>query len=149
MAAMIHGAHVMLQSKNPPADLAFLRDVLGKPKVADAGGGWLIYALPPAEVAVHPSDQNDVHQLYLMCDDIQAFRQSMAKTGAPCSEVQAERWGLLVEVTMPGGGKLGVYEPKHASPNDRPRRAAKKTATKKAKPAAKKAATKKSKKRAR
>jgi hypothetical protein len=114
---MIHGAHVIIYSKDADADLALLRDLLGQPKVADAGGGWLILALPPAEVAVHPADENDVHQLYLMCDDIEAFRKSLAKKRVRCSPIQEQRWGRLVHLTLPGGGELGVYEPKHASPH--------------------------------
>ena len=110
---MIHGAHVLIQSKDAKADLAFLAEVLGHPPVVDAGGGWLIYALPPAEIAVHPSESNDVHSLYLMCDDIAAFRAAVAKMGAACTEVHEERWGSLVQVTLPGGGTLGVYQPKH------------------------------------
>ncbi len=116
---MIHGAHVIIYSKDADADLALLRDLLGQPKVADAGGGWLILALPPAEVAVHPSDENDVHQLYLMCDDIEAFRKSLAKKRVRCTAIEEQRWGRLVHLTLPGGGELGVYEPKHASPHDK------------------------------
>jgi hypothetical protein len=126
---MIHGAHVMLQSKDPDADLAFLRDVLGQPNEVDAGGGFLIYALPPAELAVHEADDNDVHRLYLMCDDIEGFVGAMALKGVPVSTVHRQMWGLLVDVTMPSGGKLGVYEPKHASPkHEAPAKATAKTA---------------------
>jgi hypothetical protein len=114
---MIHGAHVIVFSQDAESDLAFLRDLLGRPRSADAGGGWMIYALPPAEIAVHPSDENGTHRLYLMCDDIEAFRRAMTAKGVAVGDVQAQRWGLLVEVSMPGGGKLGVYEPRHASPN--------------------------------
>jgi enoyl-CoA hydratase/carnithine racemase len=132
---MIHGAHVILFSKDAKADLAFLHEILGKPKAADAGGGWMIYALPPAEIAVHPADEGGTHQLYLMCDDVEAFRRAMAARGTPVGAVQAQRWGLLVDVTMPSGSKLGVYEPKHASPNAR-------RATRAAKPARRQAAKK-------
>ncbi len=86
---MIIGAHSIIYSKNPEADRSFLRDVLGMPHV-DVGEGWLIFGLPPAEVAVHPGDENDVHEFYLMSDDI--------------------------KVTLPGGGKLGVYQPRHERP---------------------------------
>src|SRR5207244_7933201 len=72
--------------------------------------------LPPAEVAVHPSEKNDVHEFYLMCDDIEAFVTDMRKRGAGCGEVHDEGWGLLTQVTLPGGGKLGVYQPRHARP---------------------------------
>ena len=112
---MIIGAHSIIYSQNPDADRDFLRDVLGLPNV-DVGGGWLIFGLPPAEVAVHPSDENNVHQLYLLCDDIEAFIADMTGRGVACGPVQTPRWGILTEVSLPGGGKLGVYQPKHARP---------------------------------
>ncbi|MDQ5857781.1 MAG: extradiol dioxygenase, partial [Acidobacteriota bacterium] len=107
---MIIGAHSILYSKNPEADRAFLRDVLDFPSV-DVGDGWLIFGLPPSEVAVHPSRKNDVHEFYLMCDDVKAFRTQMKKRGVACAPVQSMGWGLLTQLTLPGGGKLGVYEP--------------------------------------
>ena len=112
---MITGAHSILYSANPEADRAFFRDVLKLPHV-DAGGGWLIFGLPPAEVAVHPSDENDVHELYLMCDDIEAFAASMKKKDVACEPVRDQGWGLFTRLTLPGGGKLGVYQPRHARP---------------------------------
>src|SRR5262245_18886788 len=112
---MISGAHVVIYSTNPEADRAFFRDVLEYP-YADAGHGWLIFALPPAEVAVHPSDENGTHELYLMCDDVKAFIAKMAEKKIACAAVTEERWGSLTSLTLPGGGKLGVYQPKHASP---------------------------------
>jgi len=112
---MIYGAHVILYSKDSDRDRAFFRDVLKYPS-ADAGHGWLIFALPPAELAVHPSDTNDVHQLYLMCDDVHAFIAEMKGHDVTCTPVQEERWGSLTSMVLPGGGKLGVYQPKHASP---------------------------------
>jgi hypothetical protein len=112
---MIQGAHVILYSNDPQADREFLRDLLRTP-AADAGGGWMIYALPPAEIAVHPGQENGTHELYFMCDDIHAFVNEMTKRGVPNSPVQEERWGSLTRITLPGGGKLGVYQPKHASP---------------------------------
>jgi hypothetical protein len=112
---MTHGAHVIIYSKDAEADRAFLRDVL-KYESVDAGHGWLIFALPPAEVAVHPSDQNDVHELFLMCDDVHAFIAEMKKQSVPCSPIDEQRWGSITRLTLPGGGKLGVYQPKHASP---------------------------------
>jgi hypothetical protein len=115
LTAMIHGAHVILYSKDANADRAFFRDVLKYP-FADAGHGWLIFALPPAEVAVHPSDANDVHQLYLMCDDVHAFIAEMKELNVACTSIHEERWGSLTSLILPGGGKLGVYQPKHASP---------------------------------
>jgi hypothetical protein len=112
---MIIGAHAILYSRNPDADRALLRDVLGLPHV-DVGGGWLIFGLPPAEVAVHPSDENDVHELYLMCDDIKAFASEMSQRNIDCGPVLDRGWGLLAELSLPGGGKLGVYQPRHARP---------------------------------
>src|SRR5262245_52237626 len=112
---MIDGAHSIIYSKSPEADRAFLRDVLGLPHV-DVGEGWLIFGLPPAEVAVHPSTENDVHELYLMCADVQAFVAAVEKRGIRCGPVQGMGWGLLTQVTLPGGGKLGVYQPRHARP---------------------------------
>ena len=112
---MITGAHAIIYSTNPDADRAFLRDVLGFSNV-DVGHGWLIFALPPAEVAVHPGSRNDVHELYLMCDDIEAFMKQMTEHGVTCSAIQSMGWGLLTKVELPGGGKLGVYQPRHARP---------------------------------
>ena len=112
---MIIGAHSIIYSTNPDTDRAFIRDVLRFPNV-DVGGGWLIFGLPPAEVAVHPSDKNDVHELYLMCDDVNAFIAEMEKRGVACYPVQDQGWGLLTQVTLPSGGKLGVYQPRHARP---------------------------------
>jgi hypothetical protein len=112
---MITGAHSVIFSTNPDADRAFLRDVLKLPHV-DVGRGWLIFGLPPAEVAVHPSDKNDVHEFYLMCEDVAAFMAEMKSQGIATSSVQDEGWGLLTQLTLPGGGKLGVYQPRHARP---------------------------------
>jgi hypothetical protein len=112
---MIHGAHVIVYSKNDEADRAFFRDVLEFPFV-DAGHGWLIFALPPAEVAVHPADTNDKHELYLMCDDVHALVTRMQSKNVACSPVEEQRWGSITRVTLPGGGKIGVYQPKHPSP---------------------------------
>jgi len=112
---MITGAHAIIYSKDPKADLAFFRDVLQLPNV-DAGGGWLIFRLPPSEVAVHPSEGDDKHELYLMSDDIDDFIRKMAAAGIQCSPVQQQRWGKLTDLTLPGGGKIGVYEPLHPQP---------------------------------
>jgi hypothetical protein len=112
---MITGAHSIIYSKNPEADRAFLRDVLQLTSV-DVGQGWLIFGLPPAEVAVHPSGENNVHEFYLMCDDISAFAAQMKKNGIACGPVDDQGWGLLSQLTLPGGGKLGVYQPRHARP---------------------------------
>jgi hypothetical protein len=116
---MIIGAHSIIYSTRPEADRAFLRDVLGLPNV-DVGEGWLIFGLPPAEVAVHPSEENDVHEFYLMCDDINAFTAEMTKHNITCGPVQNQGWGLLTQLTLPGGGRLGVYQPRHARPKSTP-----------------------------
>jgi hypothetical protein len=123
---MIVGAHSIIYSKSPEADRAFLRDALGLPSV-DVGQGWLIFGLPPAEVAVHPSSENDVHEFYLMCDDVTGFVGGMKNRKIECGPVMDRGWGLLTEVKLPGGGKLGVYQPRHArpkavSPSGSPRR---------------------------
>jgi hypothetical protein len=112
---MIIGAHSIIYSKNPDADRAFLRDVLRLSHV-DAGDGWLIFGLPPAEVAVHPGDKSDVHEFYLMCDDIEALIVAMKERGVACGPVHALGWGTLTHLILPGGGKLGVYQPRHARP---------------------------------
>ena len=112
---MIIGAHSIIYSTSPDADRAFLRDVLKLTNI-DVGGGWLIFGLPPAEVAVHPSDKNDVHEFYLMCDDIEALIAEMKERSIECGPVQDEGWGLLSHLTLPGGGKLGIYQPRHARP---------------------------------
>jgi hypothetical protein len=116
---MIHGAHVIVYSKDSEADRAFFRDVLNCEWV-DAGHGWLIFALPPAEVAVHPSGENDRHELFLMCDDVHAFIGEMKAKGVECSPVDEQRWGSITRLTLPGGGTLGIYQPKHVSPLKRP-----------------------------
>ncbi len=112
---MIVGAHSIIYSKDPDADRAFLKDVIGLQNV-DVGGGWLIFGLPPSEVAFHPSKDNDVHEFYLICDDVQAFIAEMSDKDVDCSEIHNESWGLLTHVTLPGGGKLGVYEALHERP---------------------------------
>ncbi len=112
---MIIGAHSIIYSTKPEADRAFLRDAFGLPNV-DVGDGWLIFGLPPAEVAVHPWDKNDVHEFYLMCDDVATFVADMQARGIACGPVHDEGWGVLTQVTLPGGGKLGVYQPRHLRP---------------------------------
>jgi hypothetical protein len=112
---MIIGAHSIIYSMSPEADRVLLRDVFKLPHI-DVGDGWLIFGLPPAELAVHPSETNDVHELYLLSDDIEGFVAEMRKRGVACGPVRNEGWGLLTQVTLPGGGKLGVYQPRHARP---------------------------------
>jgi hypothetical protein len=111
----ITGAHAIIYSTNAEADRALLRDVF-KFKHVDVGGGWLIFGLPPAEVAIHPSDKNDRHELYLMTDDIAGFVAEMKKRDIACAPVTSQGWGMLTHITLPGGGKLGVYAPRHARP---------------------------------
>ena len=144
---MISGAHSIIYSRNPDADRALLRDVLGLPHV-DVGEGWLIFGLPPAEIAVHPSDENDVHELYFICDDIDAFAAEMSARNIATGPVLDRGWGLLVEMNLPGGGKIGVYQPRHARPPAsaaKPKRPAQRALRKvAAKSRAKKASAKKS-----
>ena len=109
---MIFGAHVILYSKDAEADRAFCREVLGLSSV-DAGHGWLIFALPPAEVAVHHADENVGHELFLMCDDLNAEIAALTEKGVRCSEVDVARWGSVSRIRLPGGGEVGLYQPKH------------------------------------
>jgi catechol 2,3-dioxygenase-like lactoylglutathione lyase family enzyme len=109
---MITGSHVIVYSRDAEADRAFFQDVLKYPHV-DAGGGWLIFKLPPGEVAVHPTDGQQSHELYLMCDDVNATVEGLAANGVTCGEVSDEGWGLLTSIRLPGGGELGLYEPRH------------------------------------
>src|SRR3989442_4816947 len=125
---MITGAHSIIYSKDAEADRVFLRDVLKLTNV-DVGGGWLIFGLPPAEVAVHPSEKNDVHEFYFMCDDLEVFIAELKKHHIACDPVDDQGYGLLTQLTLPGGGKLGVYQPRHARPKPmRLRRGAGRTA---------------------
>ncbi|HEY2781103.1 MAG TPA: VOC family protein [Steroidobacteraceae bacterium] len=115
---MIFGAHVVLYSKDAEADRAFFRDVLGL-KSVDAGHGWLIFALPPAEAAFHPSEENGLHELFFVCDDLAAEMASLAQKQVSFSEVQEARWGSIVRMKLPGGSDIGLYQPKHALALDR------------------------------
>ena len=116
---MINGTHIVLYTKDPEADRAFFRDVLRLSSV-DAGHGWLIFALPPAEAAFHGLDKNDEssgrHELYFMCDDLAATLRDLEKKKVPVSAVTEQRWGSLASLTLPGGGKVGIYQPKHPRP---------------------------------
>ena len=109
---MITGAHTILYSKHPDELRTFFRDVLDMPSV-DAGRGWLIFALPPSEVAMHPGEA-DATELYLMCDDIERTMKELGAKGVTFSgPVQHQPWGSLASIVLPGGGELGIYEPKH------------------------------------
>ena len=112
---MIVGAHTIIYSTNPDADRAFFRDVLRFTHV-DAGDGWLIFGLPPAEVAFHPADVNDIHELYLLCEDIEALIAMLRERGVRCDPVEVRAWGSVTKIALPGGGKLGAYQPRHARP---------------------------------
>ncbi len=109
---MIFGAHVVIHSTDAAADRAFFRDVLGYAAV-DAGHDWLIFALPPAELAVHPTDGGGGHELYLMCDDLPTQIDHLAERGVDCSEVEEARWGSVTKIRLPGGGTVGLYQPRH------------------------------------
>src|SRR5579863_3719772 len=119
---MINGAHLLLYSRDPEADRAFFRNVLRFQSV-DAGDGWLIFALPPAEAAIHPGDGKFVdhlagHELsgsslYLMCDDLRATMEDLQRRGVNTTEIVEARWGIITTVRLPGGGGLGLYEPRH------------------------------------
>lgn len=109
---MIMGAHVIIHSKDPDADRAFFRDILGFPSL-DAGHGWLLFAMPGAETAFHPANKNNLHELYLMCDDLKAEMESLKRKKVSCSKVHEERWGSVTRMKLPGGGEIGVYQPKH------------------------------------
>ncbi len=113
---MISGAHVVVYSKNAEADRAFFRDLLGF-KSVDAGHGWLIFALPPAEAAFHPSE-GDTHELFFLCDDLKAEMAALMKKGVQCSKVEEARWGSITRMRLPGGGRVGLYQPKHPTALD-------------------------------
>jgi catechol 2,3-dioxygenase-like lactoylglutathione lyase family enzyme len=109
---VIFGSHIVIYSRDASADRAFFRDVLGYSS-ADAGHGWLIFALPPAELAVHPVDDDGGHELYLMCDDLRSEIDALAEKGIQCSDVEEARWGSVTKIQLPGGGAVGLYQPKH------------------------------------
>jgi predicted enzyme related to lactoylglutathione lyase len=112
---MINGAHVIVYSKDAEADKAFFKAVLGFPHV-DVGHGWLIFKLPDAEAAVHPSDENDLHALYLMTDDLDLEMTRLKKAGVVCVEPTMQGWGRMTRIKLPGGGEIGLYQPRHARP---------------------------------
>jgi hypothetical protein len=110
---MINGAHVIIYSRDAAADRAFIRDTFGYPGV-DAGEGWLIFKLPPAEIAVHPTEGSPTHELYLMCDDIEGTLAGLAAKGVEITSPPADRgWGVLASIRLPSGGELSIYEPRH------------------------------------
>lgn len=109
---MINGAHVVLYSKNAEADRAFFRDVLEFGAV-DAGRGWLIFAMPPAEAAFHPASDNGRHELFFLCDDVRAEIAALEEKGVVCSALQETGWGSITSIPLPGGGEVRLYQPKH------------------------------------
>jgi hypothetical protein len=112
---MINGVHVLIYSKKAAADKKFFKDVLKCPNV-DVGGGWLIFGLPPTELAFHPSPDVISKELYLMCDDLHQFVAEMKKHDIECGKISSQSFGLVTELILPSGGKLGVYQPKHERP---------------------------------
>ena len=109
---MIFGAHIVVHSKDATADRAFLRDIFGLNSV-DAGHGWLIFALPPTEAAIHPSEESKRQELYFLCDDLNSEIAVLKKKSVHCSEIQEARWGSVTRIPLPGGGEIGLYQPKH------------------------------------
>jgi predicted enzyme related to lactoylglutathione lyase len=113
MKPLISGAHALIYSHDAEADRAFFRDVLGLDSV-DSGGGWLIFALPPTELAVHPTDGEDHQEIYLLCADIEATAAELERRKVPITRPFDEvRWGSVTRITLPGGGRIGLYQPKH------------------------------------
>ena len=113
MKPLLSGAHVLIYSRDAEADRVFFREVLGLDSV-DSGGGWLIFALPPAEVAIHPTEEKEHHELYLLCEDIDATAQELERRGVQLKRpFDDPRWGRVTEITLPGGGRIGLYQPKH------------------------------------
>lgn len=112
---MITGAHSIIYSSDSQADMDFFKNILKFPHV-NIGHGWLIFGLPPSEIAIHPSTESGLHEFYLLCDDINSFVKEMSEHKIICSTIETQRWGLITYLTLPGGGKLGVYEPTHPRP---------------------------------
>jgi catechol 2,3-dioxygenase-like lactoylglutathione lyase family enzyme len=114
---MIIGAHTVISTSNPNADRAFFRDV-PKLRGVDAGGGFMIFGLPPAEVSLHEPGEHGAHELFLLCDDVQSFLGEMRKRNVACADVKDEGWGMVTQITLRSGGKVSVYQPRHARPSD-------------------------------
>jgi len=114
---VITGAHAIVFSTDAERTRAFFRDTLSLDSI-DAGGGWLIFALPPAELAAHPTHEQPRHELCLMCDDIHATVADLKGRGVDVgAEITEERWGLTTTIEIPGAGRMGLYQPKHPSPS--------------------------------
>jgi catechol 2,3-dioxygenase-like lactoylglutathione lyase family enzyme len=108
----IIGMHALMYSKKDEATRQFFRDILGFPAV-DAGNGWLIFAAPPTELAIHPAEGAEYHELYLMCDDIDATVADLRGKGVAIRSVQERPWGRVTQLVLPSGEELGIYEPRH------------------------------------
>lgn len=128
---MIMGIHALVYAKNAEKARAFFRDVLEFPFV-DAHEGWLIFALPPAELGVHPTDGENSHELHLMCDDVKATVAALAAKGVKCKPIQDQGYGLVTSLTVPGAGPIGLYEPRHPMAIGKKKKAAPRPATRKA-----------------
>jgi catechol 2,3-dioxygenase-like lactoylglutathione lyase family enzyme len=109
---MISGVHAVLYTRDADRLRSFFRDVLEFPAI-DAGHGWLIFALPPAEMGIQPAEDGGKHELYLMCDDVEAAIAALAAKGVSCSPVVDAGWGLLTNISLPDGGTIGLYQPRH------------------------------------
>jgi catechol 2,3-dioxygenase-like lactoylglutathione lyase family enzyme len=112
---MINGGHVMIFSKDAKADRSLFRDVL-RFSFVDAHDGWLIFKLPPSEVAIHPSDENGMHEIYLMSDDLDADVAALREAQVECEDAVQLTWARMTRIKLPGGGTLGLYHPRHARP---------------------------------
>ncbi|HNE47271.1 MAG TPA: hypothetical protein PK511_13870 [Chitinophagales bacterium] len=112
---MINGIHILIYSRKAAADKKFFKEVLKCPSV-DVGGGWLIFGLPPSELAFHPSPEDISTELYLMCDNIHLFIEEMKKHNVECGRIGSQAWGFHTHIILPSGGKLGVYQPTHERP---------------------------------
>ena len=112
---MINGAHVIIYSKDVSADRAFFRDILKFPHV-DVGNGRLFFRLPDSELAMHESSKNDTHEIWMMTDDIATEIARLKAEGVPCDAIADQGWGIITHISLPGGGKLGLYQPRHARP---------------------------------
>ena len=124
MKPLISGAHVIIYSRDAETDRKFFKDVLGLDSV-DSGRGWLIFALPPSEVAIHPTDEEERHEFYLLCEDIDATAKELERKGVHLKRPFDEaRWGRVTELTLPGGGRIGLYQPKHPLAHARTRASA-------------------------
>ena len=143
---MITGAHVMIQSRNDKADQDFLTKVFGLSSI-DAGNGFLIFSGPPAEIAIHESDKNDMHEYFLITDDIEAFVADMKRRNVGVGEPANRGWGTITHVVLPGGGKLQIYQPHHKRPKPFAAKDSKRKAAASPKRAARKAAKATSKRR--